>query len=472
MLFKRKQNTRITLDPAFNSQETAINNIRKINGIISDQLGIGIPGKDPLEGITTEDFQFIGQSARLVFRGLPVLNRIISQPQKDALRNGYDILFEDDQYGFGDMVSERLEDLKFNDKALEWLIHSELYSRGVVMFPVLQELGAMKDRMHLQNKLYMQNIERIEDLNVVYEDRFNYMVQVSDETALGYGRIIDFWFSNGGHVHTDRFHHFIRNFDPIRQRGISTLDNIYSACEGLEVAEWTIKQLLIKYRALFVKYPKEDADSTGARYDAFKTLLQKIRDTMSSKSVAGMPNNYEVEVVQASFTGLNEAMEALYQIMSTKTGWPQSVIKGAALGELASSQEDKRSYHEFVMSEIQSGKLQGLFKFLIPMILHEREGNIFQACQQNGINPRALKWSVEFKPMSSINPVQDAQIKLIDAQRRSVEIDKMIITSDEAREEAYPEKEAMTGVGGFGGFAKEEEPFDLSEFMQKSTFLP
>lgn len=421
---------------------TLIQNILKINSIMSDALGIGIPGADPTENITTATREYSGSEARNLHRSLDVVGRIIDAPAADALRNGFELHTPGyEKLGIPEMLMEKLSDLEFYKKAFRWLIDTRLYNRGGLMYPIVSELGMDHSRTYLSRPLKKTDIECVKSLNVIPQEMISFTIQNYDPHAVGFGEI-DELFIQGKPLNFNRIHHYIEGLDIYRTRGISMLDRIVVGAKGLAVAEWTIQNLLLRYRALLIKYPAAEAVSqTPARQSALHKLMDKIKNQFSSKSVAAVPSNYEFQYLQTQLTGLKEATDFLYQYLATVSGVPQSKIKGSAQGELASSQEDERKYNESVRAFEQEGKLKSLIEFLVPFLLWERKGKIFKTLFDNGIHPDDVKVEIEFNPLQSVNPMQDAQIDLINAQTDAANIQNGIITPEEAREERYPEKE-------------------------------
>jgi phage-related protein (TIGR01555 family) len=156
-----------------------------------------------------------------------------------------------------------------------------------------------------------------------------------------------------------------------------------------------------------------------------------------------VPNNYEFEYLQTQFAGLKEATSFLYEYLATTSQVPQSIIKGSALGELASAEKDQRDYYEKVQSDEQQGKIKPLLEFLIPFLLWERDGTINKVLKDNFIDPDTIKVEIEFNPLQSVNPLQDAQIGLIEAQTDATNITNGVIKPEEARSERFPELESF-----------------------------
>lgn len=195
---------------------------------------------------------------------------------------------------------------------------------------------------------------------------------------------------------------------------------------------------------------------TAETKSALRQLIEDIKTKFTSKSVAALPSNYEAEYLQTSFAGIREALDFLYESLASVSRIPQSVIKGSAAGELASAQADKRDYHEFVKSEYQIGQLDPLIRWMTDLFLWERKGQIRGKMAAANLDPNRLRMEIEFNPIHSPNALEDAQIKLLDVQRLSIEMDKQITGVEQAQKQLYPNRE-LEKVG----------EFDLDQLMKE-----
>lgn len=460
---KDKRNSKNVLEPVSTppNVEGAIKQVLKYNSLVSDLLGIGSVTDDPLENIGSREVLHHGQSARGLYRSLDIIQRIIDDPAEQALRHGFKFKTNFDELGLSRMLEKRLEDLQFNEKALDFLINSRLYSRGALFIPILQEQLMNYDRSHVQQPLMLNNIERIEGFNVIQEDFFNYHVQAYDPLAVDFNAI-ELLTVQGTSIHPTRCFLTILSLDPQRQRGVSILDRINVACKGINIAEWTITNLLLRYRALLVKYPAKDMlNYVEDKKSAIRRMIDDIKMKFSSKSVAATPDNFDFEYLQTSFAGLNEATGFLYEYLATVSKVPQSIIKGSAMGQLASAEKDERTYQDYVKASEQEKKLRPLLQFLIPIMLHERSSEIYQVLAQHGIASNQVDVEIEFESMMSVNPLQDAQRKLIDTQRGAIDLQNQLRTSDEVRAENYPTLEALeNSLMDAGSFEEAQEGFE------------
>lgn len=472
---KPKRSNSILVEPAVSQLESALGDINRINSIYSDALGINTDGGDPTKSIDVTDTPIYGAEARIKYRALDIVQRIIDAPAHDALRQGFSIKTNYDEYNIGAMLMERLESLDYKRVLLKFLIHSRLYSRGALMYPVVQETTMLPNRSHLTGPLRFRNIEKVEKLNVVREELFTYRIQSYDPLAANFE---EFEYVNifGMNIHPSRYWLLVQSLDPVRQRGISTLEKINTACMGLNIAEWTIVQLLLRYRSLIVKYNSEEmtrilasgGDDKSGMKAKMAELLNTIKMQFTSKSVAAMPSTYDAQYITTSFDGLKDATDFLYSYMSTVSRVPQNIIRGSAQGELASSEKDQRDYYELVKSEEQNIKLDGALQFIFPFLIYEQEGKIWQLCRQKGINPDDINPQVAFNPLQSVNPMQDAQMQFTQAQTFSLLQHSGMIDQEVLKTEMYSKLFPHAEIPEFPDMASEilsapEDPWGLFE---------
>jgi phage-related protein (TIGR01555 family) len=425
--------------------------LRRYNAIISERLGIGLESGDPLESVTVSDKILFGGEARLQYRALDIVKRMIDLPARDSVKNGFRTKTNYDHIvDIGKMLQDRLKELHIGKVSEKYIIHYGLYARGAMLYPVIKETGMQQQRVHLAKKLTYENIEKIESLNVVREDWFWYIVQSWDPLARNFEDMDEITIGQNK-VHQSRCFLTIDSLDPVRQQGVQMLQRIITACRGLNMAQWTISNLLLRYRMAVVKYPATEvakfaaslapgADSKGTG-SALRDLLHDIKMRFTSKSVAAIPSNYEIDYLKTEFSGIAEACDYLWSFLSATSMEPQSKIKGSAQGELASAQEDEKRWNSRVESEYQKGILEPMYDFLYPMLIHEREGEIYNACLQYGIDPDDITVTTEFEPLGSTNPLEEAQVESTKAQTNVLLLQNQIRSIEQVQKEMNPESD-------------------------------
>ncbi len=456
---------------AFSVQEADIL-LDRLNSLVSQKLGIGLNESDPLESLTVSEKPLFGQMARDQYRNLDVVQRIIDAPGKDALKNGFRLKTNyDNVVDLGNLLYEKMCALEYKKHFEQFVINYGIYQRGAVLFPVIQEREMDPNREHLSKRLRPKNVERIEGLNVVREDLFFYIIQSYDPLARDFEKPEHFTIG-GQTVHRSRFAWSVDSLDSVRQYGVTQLQRIITACRGLNIAEWTIVSLLIRYRAAILSYPSNEAAqiATKEKKLALAELLNKIKMNFTSKSLAAIPNNYEMKYFETTFTGIKEACEYLWDYLAAVSHEPQSIIKGSAQGELASARNDRQTWNGRVKALYQNSLLEPAFQFLFPFLLWERQGECFEACQKFGINPDDVKVTVEWASLDVPDPMETAQIENMVAQTVVLLKQNQLITPQEAQRKLNPDKDDFALESDFDPATPGNDPLGL--FAQTKANMP
>ena len=401
--------------------------------------------------------------------------RVIQSPARDALKNGFTLKTNyDETVDLGRLIAERLEELDYKKHLEQFVINFGLYSRGALMYPVLQESQMDRDRTHLRNKLDYSKIEKIEKINIVREDLFFYIIQAWDPLARDFE---DFQkLTVGGQdVHKSRVFHRVDNLDPVMQRGVSMLQRIITALRGVNMANWTISNLLMRYRTAVLSYPAAEAakmasdNAGGGMKSAIGKLIQKIKMNFTSKSIASIPDNYKLEYVETSFTGIKEAVDFQWDYVAAVTHIPQSIFKGSAQGELASAKRDGEIWNAHVKADYQVGLLEPAVKWLCDLIKWEQAGEVFQACQKYGISPDDVTVEIDWNPLDVPDPLSAAQIDNMEVQTAILEIQNGIKTVDEVKRDRSPEKDDFAMVPEFDPSLPVMTPWGYSNQQKKTA---
>jgi len=427
---KKPKSNAVIMQPAVSEVDKALNTIQKINGMYNASMGIGDYNSDPIESMTVVETPVFGTQARLLYRNLDLMQRIIDSPVNDSLKNGYEITTNlDAELGINDMISERLEELHFDDAMRQFAIHSRLYSKGGLIYPVVREFEESRP----DQPLNFYNLERIDALNVVYEEHITYFTQIINPLTKDYGNIKQLYLL-GNAIHPSRYFLHVLSFDPFLYRGISILDRVKRAVYGINIANWTVTELLRRYRVLLVEFdPKNLALMTGEQKTDAKTVLELITRRATSKSTVPIPAGAKFEYLQSQLTDIDKAIGTLYDFLGAVTEIPQRKIRGSAGGELAAADTDERQYHEMLESKMHKMTFDPMMRFVIDMVVNERKGKIFKTLFDNDVFPEQLEIDIKFNPIASVNPETEARIEVYRAQADATDIQSGVISPDIAR---------------------------------------
>ena len=154
----------------------------KQKSLFSEQRGIGTD-EDNLRQMSARQSNMGAQHARVLYRGLDMLQRVIDAPVEDSLRNGWKQTTSLQEPELDGIMAKRYRELIFNKKLELFMKWTRLYPRGAILYPVLTERVMDLDKAHLSTPLDMNEIEKIETLNVIPEDKFHLIVKPDDPLA-------------------------------------------------------------------------------------------------------------------------------------------------------------------------------------------------------------------------------------------------------------------------------------------------
>lgn len=408
------------------------------NSLFAPSMGIGDSETDPLSNLDVAERAYHGAQARKLKRNLDVLARILDAPVDHAFMKDYEIRTNFDGSGLGEAMKNRALELGLDDSVREAVKNSRLYPRGGLIHPIIDEYNGSRNRGYT---LIPGQIERIIEFTVVPEDYYVFRVQNYNPFKPNFGKINELYLY-GYAVHESRFHLIIDELDPFLLRGKPYIDNVLVACYALNIAEWSISNLLLRYRTLLLKYKSipERQQTEEWRFN-FRQLIDDIKMRFTSKSVAAIPNDYDFEYLQTQLTGLKEATSFLYEYLSSVTEIPQSIIRGSARGEIASAKEDKNDYLTMVDSSIRKRKVKPALEFGYDLLLYEKDTDLHELMQNAGIRPHEVDYEIEFPQLRMETEMEQEQREFIQVQRYSMEIDRGISSPAQVEEILYPERQ-------------------------------
>ena len=418
----------------------------RLNSLYSERLGIGQTGSDPLETVGGRERFFHSFHARFLVRSLDILERIVSAPAKDSVASGWTYTIKtlnnasldpDKKQKIFRLLEKRLDDLRIGTKLQKMVRDSRLYTLGSMWYPVIRE--DKRPANYLATPLNYESIQEVECVNVLEPEQFTYVSQTIDPAAKNFGEI-EYMFLKGAYMHADRYKFFVDHFDPYLMRGLSMLDRVLIGVKGLNIAQWAIVVLLLKYSSIFVYYEKNR--QVGFNRDQLNQVLEHIQQTMTAKSVTSLPDAVKVEQLTVSFTGFSEATQFLYEYLASASGVPISILrsggKGSTTGEM-----DTRLYFDRVHTEEQRGKVEPALQMILNMLKYEKDNylDIRGAVKRElGLDPKDYSFGVDFNPLIQLNAKEKNELEMLKAQKLSVDINQIgSLTPAEARIMQYPD---------------------------------
>lgn len=413
-------------------------------GLQSQNLGIGTES-DKLTSFDDFSFRHIEPvAARRMYANSDVLQNIIDIPPLDATREGFTLTSDADDMGASKIMMERLEELDVLDALRCHLENTGLYSRGSMFFPIIRE--DFSDKIEKGDKLSINSIKRVEAINILTEDDFEFFINNADPFSASYLRPETAWI-RGIPVHPTRYRWDVHKFFPQENVGVSKLNKVLLATLALRVSNWSLATVMLEVQNKVLKV--ENLDDYASQDDStpdFKTsnitvreaVINKVKRWMTSAKMIVIDKNDEYTREMYSATGVKEATDFFWEYLSAVTGMPQSAIKGQAQGTISSADVDALRYVEKVRTELQIKEMKPIIKWLIRILKNEKTG-LFQ--RKFGAQADAIQFEIEFNKIWQPDAVEASSIKFKDSQRGQVDIATGVRDPEQVRRENYPELE-------------------------------
>ena len=433
-------------------------------GLVSEDLGIGT-GADKLTSFQDTYFKRImPETAKRLYANSDVLQNIVDIPALDATREGFELTSDWDADGASDMISERLEELKIKEVLQKHLENYNLFSHGSIILPVIKE-------NHNRNKDYLMrksinDIQRIEALNVLGEEDFSVLFNVIDPFSPNYKKPEQF-FIRGVPVNPNRLHWSVYKFFPLEHEGVSMLGKVLLASLALRVTNWSLATVMVEIQNKVLKvenlsaYSNQTADFANAQVNQRGSVINVIKNWMTSHKLLVIDKNDEYSRDMYSAAGIKETTDFFWEYLSAVTGMPQSAIKGQAQGTISTADTDALRYAEKIRTVYQYGVLKESLDFIIEYLKFEKTGKFFRTF---GLQAQEIKFNIEFNQIWKPDAKEESEINLRNTQRGQIDIATGVRDPEQVRAENYPHlKDEPLPVLP----ETTDEPFDLEQSNRK-----
>lgn len=410
-----------------------------IHGLLSTSLGIGT-SEDKLTSFDNFSFSSLTPTAaRRLYANSDIMQNIVDIPAFDATREGFTLKSEYDDQDASKIMMDRLEELNIKDLFREYLEAYSIYSRGVLFYPILKE-GIKTD---LNQRLSINNIERVEGINVITEDDFNFQFNTYDPFSVSYLKP-EYTAIRGINVHPSRFRWAVYKFFPRDNTGVSMLEKVLLACLALRVTNWSLASIMVEIQNKVLKVENLDSYVNQNVSPDFKeqgvtkrsSLIDMAKQwlTSSKMMVIDKDDSYERQIYSA--TGVKEATDFFFEYLSSVSNRPQAVIKGQAMGTISSADVDQRRYAERVRSHEQKRVLEPVLKYVIQILKNEQSSEFYKVL---GSASEDIEFEIEWNQIWQPDANEESQIKLRNSQRSQIDISTGVRAPDQVRRELYPE---------------------------------
>ncbi len=385
------------------------------NSLYSREFNIGT-STDVLTNIIANQKFMYGQFARNLYRNMPLLGNIIDLRVQNALREGFIIKTYDesiDEDKLNQAFEKRFRELDLDRIFNNILTYSNIYSRGVMILPLIEEEGETSTNEHLGLPLDLSRVKRLKAINIVHDGDFFYFYAYHSPISPHYTKPV-ISLVDQVIMHNSRSLVVVQNLDPFISLGVSTIDKVIDDVRGINIASWGVSSALLKFQMLILKTPHGDgSDITEVKA---RSLLSRLKSTFTSQNIVRIPKEWDFDYINAQFTQVKQATDFLWEKIASTSNNPQSALKGQAQGSISSGHRDLQHVYERVKADEQMAKLKPSLDFLIPIIANEKSGPIYEFFNENKIDPASFEFYIEFNSLHTLTELEKADLELKKSQ--------------------------------------------------------
>jgi phage-related protein (TIGR01555 family) len=392
------------------------------DGLSNDQLGMGTD-RDKLSYTNPNASSEITPNNALQFwKALSILRKVVNAPAEDSVRNGWTIQTNINP-DLDRSISNRLYEIDVTDKLIDTIRYMRIYSKGSLVYYCITDSNKPQYMDQLGKPI--ENIDRLETINVLDADQFNLLYNTNSPLSSLYDT--PDIFVEGIRIHPSRYRWSIKDYNRKLQTGRSTLDDCLESIKSHGIAHWSVTSIFTELASKVFKSPSVGKDLEGKKLQEF---LQRLRLSMSSQTVLALNTDEAFEKQTYNLTGVKEALDFIIETISIVSEIPQARLKGAAHGVLASGNYDMLSYFESV-KRLQTTIVYPILNDLVNLVIRENNPEVRKFVSKNFDK---VDWEIKFNPLWELSDTEKADIELKRSQRDKADIESGKITPIEARQ--------------------------------------
>lgn len=244
-------------------------------------------------------------------------------------------------------------------------LRSSFVSGGCLVY---LDFGLSPDRLSEKldlSKMDMRQFKgfcRIDPINVVALD-----VNMTEPAKADYMKPKKWYVIGLGTVDASHFLQFEKNAPELMMRplcmyfGFPLTSLIKNDVANASQASQGLANLMNRFRYLYLK---TDISNIAVNPQQFKERLEWMSLVQDNYAVAPIKNDEEISQLTTSLTGMSEAVYLFYELLSARTGIPQSVLLGKGNQGLSGTLEgDRRNWYDNVR-RIQEEEKPNLLKMM------------------------------------------------------------------------------------------------------------
>lgn len=359
-----------------------------------------------------------------------IVQNIIEIPAEDMTRNWFTLRMKDEQLARN--IMSKLADLKAKKAFKEMITYDRLRGDGFISLGVTQGTKfGLSDELQLNNLYTVDYLHAFSSLKVtefiinedVFDIKYGQLEQLRINRASSHGLQTQ---TIEEPVHVSRLlHSQTRRFEGEAQ-GRSLLEPLYDILTVFDTSVWSVGQILHDYT--FKVYKSKDIENLSTQD---KQQLSMIMDFMfRTEALAMIAEGEELKKESTSVGGINYLLDYVWDLLSSASRMPKTVIKGQESGTIAGAQYDVMNYYSRIVANQENDMKPHLEKLIRMLLMAEKELG-------GRIDPESLEWEIQFNPLWNVDAKTDAEIRKMVAETDQIYLLNNIVTSDEIREARF-----------------------------------
>jgi phage-related protein (TIGR01555 family) len=385
-----------------------------LDGFVNSMSGMGVAGLDKKTATNfIPNLRLDQRTLQSMYRYDWLTRKICDKPAYDAIKKFINIQDES-----GEELLDLMKPFAIKDKLKTAVAWARLFG-GAAIIPIVDDGLDPSEPF---------DIERVNGLvDILVFDRYR-MQPTGQELDLNSPQYLKPEFYQ---VQQTKWHHSrvlivhgdTLTFDDMQQEqgwGGSVMDACIDPIKQLSESYNDIRHLMGESSIGVTKIPGLSLMGTGG--ELFNAIANRLNTLNANKSIyrsMALDKEEDFEWMNRTFTGLENVLDRFMTQMAACTSMPELILFGKSRGGLSSGQQEEMEVYFDLVEAIQHARLD------MPV---GRIVDIFAKIA--GIDSPAWQWN----PLQQMNQVEQADIRLKNAQALALETDSLGLTEDEARD--------------------------------------
>ena len=285
--------------------------------IISNNTGMGIRGRDKLQDL--QPYNSVRTEIELLgwYRAIEFISKPIRMFAEEMFREGFEV--KSDNKEIDNTVMEILTEIDFEKKCITIEKYKMIFKNGGLMY-----FGFDSEIPQTDNILGLPvpDDAKLSYINVLPAYDFQVLQGGSDPLRKTYYQPE---ISVGGKtLHKDRYCWLVNDYDGRANAGLSLADALIQIGSGMDISVWSLVNMVYESQ---IKVFKSNPVRDGGK-NIVEKLIDKIRYTMSSQSVAVIGETESFDKMNFQAAGLDQATNFLWEVLGAISPVPANVLKG------------------------------------------------------------------------------------------------------------------------------------------------